>query len=208
MLTYTIRAATLKAASYCVADKHDVRKYLRGVLLDAPPGRVVATDGTILFCGEAPPDESDAGFPAIIIPPDALAALFKALGKSKTENTAVVVRKLDDGTFDLYHVGAGEPIVFAPIDGRFPEYERVIPPVDGQSGVPGSFNPEFLVRGQQALTWFAGRRVLPTLVPNGPHNTALLLGSGNAFCVVMPFRDSAVDTGALDWYRQPRKRAA
>ncbi len=190
MKQYPIAATALRAALEC-ASKGDVRFYLNGVLLDAPKGRVVSTTGHMLFCGQIPKED----FPAIIIPREAIESAMKLLGRKGIGRTNIEVSD-DDGRFELVTLQGTVP--FTPIDGRFPEYERVIP--HATSGKVAQFDPDLLYSAREALRWYSGG-----FARNGYHlahnegGPALYSDSSiNAFCVVMPMR--ADDGGCLDWY--------
>ena len=118
----------LKAALYC-ASNEESRYYLRGVHL-ATSGHMVTTDGHRLFCAklaEAVPQD-------VIIPIDTVKAALKLAGK-KAE------------TIELNGNTLGG-IAFVPVDGTFPNWKAVIPPIDGYvtnpDGKQGFFNPDYV----------------------------------------------------------------
>lgn len=111
--------------SFAMAQQ-DVRYYLNGILLELTPGkiRLVATDGHRLALSET---ELDTGVDAekqLIIPRKAVLELGRLLDSSDTEATCVLSQ-------NHLRVETGS-LVFTTklIDGKFPDYQRVIP-VDG-----------------------------------------------------------------------------
>lgn len=118
----------LKAALFC-ASSEESRYYLRGVHLSTS-GHMVTTDGHRLFCAKlTEPVETD-----IIIPLDAIKAALKLAPKKAA-------------TIELNGNTIGG-VTFTPIDGTFPNWKAVIPPVDGfkpgDDKTPAHFNPDYI----------------------------------------------------------------
>lgn len=103
--------------------QQDVRYYLNGLLLEVKNGRVraVATDGHRMAMCEAKLGNQDAGEIAVILPRKAVIELSRLLGNGddavgiEISNSHVRVR-IGESSFTSKL-----------IDGRFPEYEKVIP---------------------------------------------------------------------------------
>jgi DNA polymerase-3 subunit beta len=183
----SLRKSDLKAALICAATK-DVRNYLVGVYLEFIPNAdggtltFAGTDGHILFAGTAPAvfeaDEQTAPF-WMTIPADAVKAAIK--GKMP----CVSLRSLPDGRYSL-----GDTI-FAPIDGTFPDFRRVIP--SKVSGEMAQFNPELLERAQSALrAYFQSDRQVYKLHHGGNSSSVMCGNSRDAVVVVMPVHAKAV----------------
>lgn len=124
-LSMTFDAGHINAA-LCAVSKEETRYYLRGVFIDAR-GFIAATNGHIAFAARA----TDAlrlasvepilpgGVPGIIVPTEALTQAAKGKG-------ATYVIERDAG--GLYWLQCGAVRVhFKPIDGSFPEWQRIIP---------------------------------------------------------------------------------
>ena len=100
----------------------DVRYYLNGLLLEAAPGqlRAVATDGhRLAYCEAALEQDPGAGV-QIIVPRKGVVELLRLLdgeGEVRLEIGANHVRVAADG----------RELTSKLIDGRFPDYQRVIP---------------------------------------------------------------------------------
>lgn len=179
-----IRKSDLLAALICAANK-DIRHYLNGVNVRYVPGGkdggtlvLSGTDGHMLFCGTAPADwDGPVGEPFdIMIPGD----IVKTACKGKNPDT-VALERAADGHYVLGNM------VFSPIDGRYPDVERIIP--DKVSGALAQFNPELLERGQRALrAYFRSDKVWPVLHHNGESAAVMATDSQDAVVVVMPFR--------------------
>lgn len=190
----TIAKNQLKAALSHASDK-DVRFYLNGVLLECcADGNIhlVATDGCRMFCGLIHAanvqwtGEPQKGPFSMIIPRDAIKTALKA------KTPALTLSALPDGRYTLGDV------LFSPIDGRFPDWRRVIPKADREQK-PGNFNWDFVAQAAQAIRdWYDRPKMLaPVFRQCGGESVAdagLMLGVDcTAFVVVMPARpnDSA-----------------
>jgi hypothetical protein len=152
MYTLTVSLATLRAARTHTAEK-DVRYYLQGVYLDTAAGKVVATDGHRLFAANARGVKSN--YPAVIIPNETIDAALKqftgeyARGKSLGAVDVTV-------TVDESHLAIGTPtgsVTGKALDGRFPEWRRVVPTPDAVGEhVPAVLNTQYLADACEALS--------------------------------------------------------
>jgi DNA polymerase-3 subunit beta len=152
MYTLTVSLATLRAARTHAAEK-DVRYYLQGVYLDTAAGKVVATDGHRLFAANARGVKSN--YPAVIIPNETIDAALKqftgeyARGKSLGAVDVTV-------TVDESHLAIGTPtgsVTGKALDGRFPEWRRVVPTPDAVGEhVPAVLNTQYLADACEALS--------------------------------------------------------
>jgi DNA polymerase III sliding clamp (beta) subunit (PCNA family) len=152
MYTLTVSLATLRAARTHAAEK-DVRYYLQGVYLDTVAGKVVATDGHRLFVANARGVKSN--YPAVIVPNETIDAALKqftgeyARGKSLGAVDVTV-------TIDESHLAIGTPtgsVTGKALDGRFPEWRRVVPTPDAVGEhVPAVLNTQYLADACEALS--------------------------------------------------------
>lgn len=177
----TVSAALLRAA-FVFAGNKDVRYYLNGVLVEpAPDGhgvRLVATDGhrmAVLFDADGSADA-----PAII----------------ERHKVPAIPRKCGEtlATFDgeraTYPGGVSLPVAY--IDGRFPDWQAIIPTPERMNGKPAAVNAEYLV-DLVAIPKAYGSKAGATLHGNGPDSSALVTFSGlPAFVVQMPLRGDTV----------------
>ena len=193
----SLRKSDLKAAFICSAVK-DIRYYLQGIYLEFSPSpngaatdgilTFAATDGHILFAGTAPAvfneDPQSAPF-FMIIPNDAVKTA------TKTKNDVVILRSLPDGRYSL-----GDTI-FAPVDAKFPDFRRVIP--EKVSGETGNYDPELLVRGNDALReYFGSKKRVYRLNNNGTSAGVICGDSRDALVVVMPIRTEGMEYSGHD----------
>ena len=201
--TVNIPARAFAAAIKC-APKSDVRFYLNGVYLDFPKGRMVATTGHAMFIGQI----ESAELPPVIVPRELVESALRSMTKKARESdqtiavTIKVYPEAEAGTEITLDTGRGA-FTGQAIDGRFPEYERVVPLK--LSGELAQFDPAILLDCVDALRIYTGAyRNAANVQHNG--NSAALLTAVNCLCVAMPWRaDNNVDT---DWYQKPVKLQA
>lgn len=165
----------LKAALLC-ASTEETRYYLKGVHLSTS-GHMVTTDGHRLFCAKL----AEAVPADVIIPLDTVKAALK-LAPRKAETI-----ELNGNTFG--------GVVFQPIDGTFPNWKAVIPPMDGfkpgDDTAPAHFNPDYIYDlGQmsRALGSKTGTAFeIHAWNPESPHGVTFA-GRDDCFAVIMPMR--------------------
>ncbi len=112
----------IEKTSFAIAQQ-DVRYYLNGLMLEITPGRirVVATDGHRMALSDAKTEDTGTIDLQIILPRKAVLELGRLLTDSENEvrieisNSHIRVQ-LDNASF-----------ISKLIDGRFPDYERVLP---------------------------------------------------------------------------------
>ena len=212
-ITIAIPAGFIDAAM-CAVSKEETRYYLKGVFLDAR-GFIAATNGHMAFaarCNDAyklasvmPTYPSDA-LPGVIVPSDAILQAGKAAGRSK--GLCYVIERDAQGLWWILYGNAR--IHFAPVDGSFPDWARIIP-VAPDALVAAHFNPLYIGKlGDMAKALRDGKKdaaLLFKLHQNG-ENPALVTfasedgkGQRTDCCgVLMPMREkgeSAFDRDAF-----------
>lgn len=203
---YELPISALAAVLVCAA-QDDVRYYLNGVYLDFPKGRIVATDGHRLFCGAIPAADVE---PVIVARGQAEQAL-KAHGKlRKRERESIVAFALavtEAGgvrSVAIHATAAGAVFTDKAIDGRFPDYERVIPL--NPSGDLAQYDPLYIASAAEALGRFDGRdrhKLYINIEHNGNAAGLVTMEGVEAFCIVMPVR---AGPASREWYRSRRRR--
>jgi hypothetical protein len=203
----TLKTSVLRAALICAAKK-DLRYYLQGICIsiNGPDiAMVYGTDGHILFAGQCPIDVIDApasyGF-QIIIPSDTIKAIDK-------KSEFIDLETIDGGAKDYYLLGNAR---FQAIDARYPDISRVVPSRDSFSELkPSNFDPELLVKGNEALAMFYGAKkgkVFP-LHQRGNDSGTIHNNQNDAVVVVMPMRsDIGTYQGLNPDFMQVQQKAA
>ena len=146
-ITVTVPAAHVNAALQAVSDEK-ARYYLNGLFFDAR-GYIAATNGHILFaarCSDAgkladcrPSYAPDSAMAGVIVPTDALAQAVKAAGRAKGPD--MTVERDAHGQWWILHGNAR--VAFTPIDGTFPDWQRVIPSAP-ETLTPAHFDPRYI----------------------------------------------------------------
>ena len=184
---FTIPASTLQAALLSVAKK-DVRYYLNGVYLDLPAGLIVSTDGHRCFIGKLP-DDAPRSIPPVIVPSETVTAALKGITPKMKRMLDVLVTINGEAPARTvsFTVGAST-VAGAEIDGRFPDYARIVPVKC--SGEVGTYNPDYLADARDALNWYTGNTLKACdLWQNGTSGAVAHMGADvAALVVIMPTR--------------------
>ena len=112
----------IEKTSFAMANQ-DVRYYLNGLMLEVTPGhvRAVATDGHRLAMSQGTADVETEAAQQVIVPRKGIQELMRLLGDS--EEPAMVQMSSNHIRITLDAVRFTSKL----IDGRFPDYERVLP---------------------------------------------------------------------------------
>ena len=199
--TVNIQARAFAAALKC-ASKQDVRYYLNGAYLDFPKGRIVSTTGHVMFIGKI----EAATLPPVIVPRDLIESALRSLTKKARESdqTIAVTITTEAATAVTLDTGKGS-FTGQAIDGRFPEYERVVPLTP--SGEIGQYDADYIATCADALRAYTGEyRLRAWIVQHNGESSAALMTGRDCLCVVMPVR--AGDSADTEWYQSPVKLAA
>ena len=203
----TLKTSVLRAALICAAKK-DLRYYLQGVCVsinNPDVAMVYGTDGHVLFAGQsvivchvAP---ENYGFD-VIIPSDTIKAIDK-------KSEFIDLETIEGGAKDYYLLGNAR---FQAIDARYPDISRVVPSRDLFSELkPSNFDPELLVKGNEALAMFYGAKkgkVFP-LHQRGNDSGTIHNNQNDAVVVVMPMRsDIGTYQGLNPDFMQVQQKAA
>jgi DNA polymerase III sliding clamp (beta) subunit (PCNA family) len=170
------------------ASKDVVRYHLNGICIDFQSGYAVATDGHAL-----------ARMPLYDVPKE-----YKKRKQAIIDRAAAeYMLKLKGTDFDLMEVDfsdteisikyPGREAKFLLIDGKYPEYEAVIPRNDRQE-VVFSFDPELLMRLAKAMSQGKRNKGITIAFADGdPLKPARVFnGTENCLGVLMPMRLSGV----------------
>ena len=199
--------------SLICAAKQDVRYYLKGVCVDArADGTVVlvATDGHRLLAYPVAVENIEALAPGeYVIPRELLEAVKPAKAGRITlpihvdittapstpdpERAGVTIK----GKTSITITGA-TTTVGAPIDGKFPDYRRIIPA--STSGEVAQYQPDY-ISGFGDICKLLGGQYGPYINYNGP-SAAVVSNLPGAFGLLMPMRldgDGLTYTGKPAW---------
>lgn len=175
------------AAAAVLMAVNEARYYLNGVLVESMPceTRIAATDGNV--AGVLRHERMNSDNFEVIVPAGVIAIAVKLPGEFLALECA-------DGKWSL----GGVP--FVPVDGKFPDYRRVIP--SACSGERGDFNPELLMRFVKVGKALK-RRDSPILRQNGTGSALVHFYAFDNFVgVCMPMRmftEKTPDLGVPTW---------
>jgi len=140
----TIDRNALKAVSRFAAVK-DIRHYLQGVLIESNPlqTRLCATDGHAMAVHRADAKDDNEGSWTGILPLDAVTTLLKMKAAHKTLKDAPITLTIAESG-EIRCDWVGQSIITRAVDGKFPDYRRVIP--EKLDGTAAWINPDYLTR--------------------------------------------------------------
>jgi len=185
--------SALKAMSE-IAPVKDIRFYLNGVYFECNQAstRLVATDGHCLGVYESNQENQiDAGAINFIMPLDVI-KLLKVVHKQCEEVTVTIERKheneLDLITGGTIQVAGGPAISWKAVDGRFPDYIRVLPK-ETMSGKTAQFCPAIVQKFVKAAKCLglSTKNGVP-IGHNGGGSALIALNNPNFIGVIMPMR--------------------
>jgi DNA polymerase-3 subunit beta len=139
-----INRAALKAVSRFAA-KQDIRYYLQGVLVESNPTetRLIATCGHTLAVHRSQHTGKNVGYWTGIVPLATVTALLKMKATHKTLRDAPIALSVQESG-EIRADWIDQSINFRAIDGKFPDYQKVIPAE--LDGTPAWYQPEYLQR--------------------------------------------------------------
>lgn len=188
MNTYELPISAI-AAHLLIAPKSDVRFYLNGVYFD-PAGRMVSTDGSVMLVTKHDALKMPDALPCIV-PRDALVAAVKMAGK-KAATLFVDIEPGEPARVTLRAM-TGASMTCTGIDGRYPDYLRVIPAT--VDGVAGTYDPTRYSRVGDALQILGGLKTTQEvrLYQNNVDKAAWMMldnsvGAIPHVAVIMPLR--------------------
>ncbi len=171
-------------AAMLIAPKQDVRYYLNGVFFDEEC--IVVTDGHRLLKIKHSADISEP----FIVPCEALDTLRKQLTKKQRESD-VRLPAVDTllEISDKYLECAGKVAKWQPVDGTFPEYQRVVPSTN-ETKLHHCFNWNYMADFQKMNAIFGGGNGSGvSLYTNGERGAKVeFKADDKALGVIMPIR--------------------
>lgn len=195
----TINRAALKAVSRFAA-KQDIRYYLMGVLVESSPTetRLVATCGHTLAIHRSQHTNENVGHWTGIIPLDSVMALLKMKATKSLRDAPITLSVQESGEIRADWIG--QSIIFRPVDGKFPDYQRVIP--SALAGAPAWYQPEYLQRIADAANDI-GLKDSFAFGFNGNGASLAYIGV-SMLAVIMPMRLALMtDATGAEWARNP-----
>lgn len=196
----TINKSALKAVSRFAA-KSDIRYYLVGVYVEASETetRLVATDGHTMLVHRMKAENTHAW--TGIIPLDTVAAILKHKTASKRIDFPIELHATANETEQRIDY-AGQAFIFKPVDGKFPDYRRVIP--KDITGEAACYQPEYLQRVQDAAVDLGNTKTAGFAMGYNGNGAAVCPISDDCLAIVMPLRQNMLPAGEVgyQWARE------
>lgn len=202
MSTVTVYRNKLKAAFRFAAVK-DVRFVLTGILIESNPmqTRVIGCDGHTLFASRDDAKGDNVGTFTGIMPADTVKAILSWKASHKSANDApVVITTADDPAGEHRAAWCGNICIFKLIDGKFPDYSRVVP-ATLDAGI-SFFQPEYLVRCSKAAIDLNTSAKGMFAFKCAQDGTGIAVFSPQSFAVIMPIKTTVADVADVAWARE------
>ena len=189
---FTISINALKGLDLLAA-KGDIRYYLNGVNVEFSENctRLIATNGHILGIENLTQNLVNTGAGSLIIPSDIIKAL-----KPVSKNADIVqIKQIDAGHWEIDNYGV--KITFIAIEGKFPEYARVVSGAK-TTGQAAQYNADYLATFLKAAKLLTGAKTPDIEIMQNGHDAALvnITGLASFIGVIMPTRGKTGDEQA------------
>jgi DNA polymerase-3 subunit beta len=189
MNSFEINQKDLKAVSHAMAT-NDIRYYLNGVLIEhnGAETRIVATDGHRMHMVIQENKGLVVAPVEFIIPADMVKKCITAKASRQDKSPKIVIN-YDNGKISARLPDGSEIVQFA-TDGKFPDYRRIIPQLDGSAPEISVFNNDYVADAIKGFCDYAEIRgkTKPSIGLRPRGNSSGVLCVDNYLAVVMPLR--------------------
>jgi DNA polymerase-3 subunit beta len=189
MNSFEINQKDLKAVSHAMAT-NDIRYYLNGVLIEhnGAETRIVATDGHRMHMVIQENEGLVVAPVEFIIPADMVKKCITAKASRQDKSPKIVIN-YDNGKISARLPDGSEIVQFA-TDGKFPDYRRIIPQLDGSAPEISVFNNDYVADAIKGFCDYAEIRgkTKPSIGLRPRGNSSGVLCVDNYLAVVMPLR--------------------
>jgi DNA polymerase-3 subunit beta len=189
----TIPQSTIKAVAYAMA-ANDIRYYLNGMLLqhNGEETRLVATDGSRLNAARIEHKDGILCDPIEVIIPDMLIKVICKAKAPRHDKSRMITLTIDGDKVSSAMPDGTESVAKA-IDGRFPDYSRVIP--ESFSGESAQYNPKYMMDAVDSIrTYWGNNGATPGFCYNGTNAGGISVDGFVA--IAMPWRADVCDSSA------------
>lgn len=190
-MQFSITQKDLKAVSLAMATK-DIRYYLMGVNLEhnGKQTRLIATDGHRLHAIINDHEGATLCEPVSFIMPLDMVKKCLAAKAPRQDKEPTIWITYDQGKIEA-RLPDGALITQFAVDGRFPDYARIIPRSESITAPEAAhFNPDYVSDAIKGYALFMGLsgKVPPSLGLNPQGNRAAFLSANGFTAIVMPMR--------------------
>ena len=195
----TLSIKDIKAVSHAMAI-NDIRYYLNSICIEhnGIQTRIIATDGHRFHIVRVNHPEGEHCAPVQYLLPDTLVKTIIKCKAPKHDKRKEAVFTFADGKVSV-NLPDGTESIAKLIDGRFPDYSRVIP--QSVSGEYSCINQDFVTDALQGYRDYMESKNCYMALKHGGDNCAVLV-AGDYLAVVMPMRgDVSTDPDSF-WHSQ------
>ena len=188
MQQFSIKLSTLKGLVILSAKK-DIRYYLQGVKLEfnSKFSRCIATNGHILAINQENQENEGAG--CVLVPRE----IIDNIKVSKKDLDFIALfTQITDSKWSIKYMG--NEVIFSPIDGKFPDYSRVVNQVK-TSGEPAFYNLDYLIDFSKVVSTIGATSL--NLHYNGDSGGLITCSNPDFIGVIMPTRQGLGSTSLL-----------
>jgi DNA polymerase-3 subunit beta len=189
MTSFEINQKDLRAVSHAMAT-NDIRYYLNGVFIEhnGAETRLVTTDGHRMHMVIQENKGLVVAPVEFIIPADMVKKCITAKA-SRQDKAPKIVITYDNGKISARLPDGSEIVQFA-TDGKFPDYRRIIPQLDGSAPEISVFNNDYVADAIKGFCDYAEIRgkTKPSIGLRPRGNSSGVLCVDNYLAVVMPMR--------------------
>lgn len=189
MNSFEINQKDLKAVSHAMAT-NDIRYYLNGVLIEhnGAETRLVTTDGHRMHMVIQENKGLVVAPVEFIIPADMVKKCITAKASRQDKSPKIVIN-YDNGKISARLPDGSEIVQFA-TDGKFPDYRRIIPQLDGSAPEISVFNNDYVADAIKGFCDYAEikGKTKPSIGLRPRGNSSGVLCVDNYLAVVMPLR--------------------
>ncbi|MBO1859364.1 DNA polymerase III subunit beta [Burkholderia cenocepacia] len=151
-----VTGAALKAA-LLQAGKQDIRYYLNGICVEAyeKETRIIATDGHRMAVVRVRAENFGVSPGTQFIIPRATVEALKVT--KPLRDLPISIEGPDEKTGEYRMTYATDVIIFRAVEGKFPDYRRVVP--QRTSGEPTQLNPAYLLDMRKSVELLGSKRI-------------------------------------------------
>ena len=189
MTSFQINQKDLKAVSHAMAT-NDIRYYLNGVFIEhnGAETRLVTTDGHRMHMVIQENEGLVVAPVEFIIPADMVKKCITAKAPRQDKSPKILIT-YDNGKISARLPDGSEIVQFA-TDGKFPDYRRIIPQLDGSAPEISVFNNDYVADAIKGFCDYAEikGKTKPSIGLRPRGNSSGVLCVDNYLAVVMPMR--------------------
>jgi len=188
MQQFSIKLSTLKGLVILSAKK-DIRFYLQSIKIEfnCKFTRCIATNGHVLGIHQENQENGGAG--SVLVPRE----IIDNIKVSKRDlDHAALFTQISETKWSIKYIG--NEVIFSPLDGKFPEYSRVVNQIK-TSGEPAFYDFEYLIDFTKVVNTIGAASL--NLHYNGYSGGLITCSTPDFIGVIMPIRKGLGSIGLV-----------